>query len=263
MPKYNEATYINKLFNKRGNTIKLYGSFTNTSTPTEHKCSDCNTIFITKPINLLHGSVHGCKACGIKLRTAVHRKSGKVYKKEADNLGWIVKDKDYVDDNTRINHRCKDCNKNRTLYPNQILCQGAKCKCKWRKVNKRTKQNRSSTISKIWLETIERKFRIKIEHAWNGGERVIISKGRYCHVDGFNSRKNIVFEFLGDRFHGNPNVFSSKNRCHPFDKSVTAGELLDKTRKRTRFLKSLGYRVLFVWEKDFNKGLLFSSRDRL
>ena len=266
--KLSHEDYVNRLFDKTKGAISVVETYVLSTTKIKHQCNDCNRIFLCKPLDMLHNHVHGCRDCGFKIRTKQLTKKGFVYAKEALDLGWNIRNKDYVNDNTKINHTCIHCKTERALYPNQILCQGAKCHCKWKSRNYNISPNGSpigvSKISKLWFECLEKRYRIKIQHAWNGGEHVVFYKKRKIYVDGYNKRKKIVFEFYGDVFHGNPNVYSSKIKCHPFDKDITAGELLVKTRQRTAILKKLGYRVLYVWERDFIKfDKLFSGYDRL
>lgn len=69
-------------------------------------------------------------------------------------------------------------------------------------------------------------------------------------VDGFDPESNTVFEFLGDYWHGNPDKYKSGD-MHP-KKKVTYSELLHKTMENLNKLKSLGYTVKYIWEKDWN-----------
>jgi hypothetical protein len=71
--------------------------------------------------------------------------------------------------------------------------------------------------------------------------------GKYL-VDGFH--KNIVYEFLGDWWHGNPAVFN-REEIHPFIKK-SYGELYKNTLDKIKELKKLGYKVRYIWEKDWN-----------
>jgi hypothetical protein len=102
-----------------------------------------------------------------------------------------------------------------------------------------------------WLLYEEKKNNISIQHALNGGEYKIPNTKYY--VDGFCKDTNTVYEFHGDVFHGNPLLYQSDERCHPYNKNVTAGELLNKTIKKEQKLKQLGYNVVIIWESDFDK----------
>jgi len=88
-----------------------------------------------------------------------------------------------------------------------------------------------------WLDSLnitERQFRI----------------GRYV-VDGYDPITKTVYEFNGDFWHGNPDVFKKDDYNHVLKK--TFGELYEKTIKKEVNLKNIGYNVISIWENDFNK----------
>lgn len=63
-------------------------------------------------------------------------------------------------------------------------------------------------------------------------------------VDGYIPEEKTIYEFLGDYWHGNPeNPKSRKNRA----------SLYEKTMERLSYLKSLGYKVFYIWENDWKK----------
>jgi hypothetical protein len=68
-------------------------------------------------------------------------------------------------------------------------------------------------------------------------------------VDGFDPETNTVYEFLGDYWHGNPEVYDPDD----YNKSCskTFGQLFDETNKRLEHIKSLGYNIITKWENDY------------
>jgi DNA-directed RNA polymerase subunit RPC12/RpoP len=67
-------------------------------------------------------------------------------------------------------------------------------------------------------------------------------------VDGIKGNK--IFEFLGNYYHGNPKIYKSKEYnqiCHK-----TFGELYKITKRKLTLLKNEGYKVYYIWEKDWN-----------
>ena len=70
-------------------------------------------------------------------------------------------------------------------------------------------------------------------------------------VDGYDSKTNTIYEFLGDYWHGNPNV----HNLNDFNKvcKKTFSELYKNTKNRFNKLKSLGYTIKYIWENDWNK----------
>jgi predicted Zn-ribbon and HTH transcriptional regulator len=107
-----------------------------------------------------------------------------------------------------------------------------------------------SAVALKWLNWIENKHRIKIQHAANGGEFVI--PGTKYRVDGYCKETNTVYEFYGDKFHGNPKVFKASDKPNPYSKK-TAKELLEQTNRRKRRIRSLGYKIRTIWESNWIK----------
>ncbi|HEC66276.1 MAG TPA: hypothetical protein ENI23_13385 [bacterium] len=70
-------------------------------------------------------------------------------------------------------------------------------------------------------------------------------------VDAFDPQTNTVYEFLGDYWHGNPEIFSAEE-INQVNKK-TFGELYKETLKRLESLRNAGYNVVHIWEKDFKK----------
>lgn len=104
---------------------------------------------------------------------------------------------------------------------------------------------RMSAVSQLWLDELEvpdsfREFKISTTR-------------RKFIVDGFDPSTNTVYEFLGDFWHGNPKVFcpdkmNSKTGC-------TYGKLYLETLNKVEELKEAGYKVVYIWEKDFRDKL--------
>lgn len=70
-------------------------------------------------------------------------------------------------------------------------------------------------------------------------------------VDGYDPSTNTVYEFYGDYWHGNPEVYNSDeiNRST----NTTFGDLYKNTLKREDSLKKCGYNLITIWEKDYNE----------
>ena len=72
-------------------------------------------------------------------------------------------------------------------------------------------------------------------------------------VDGYDLENKIIYEFLGDYFHGNPEIYDENEyneTCH-----TTHGNLYKKTTERFFYFKSLGYVVKYIWENDWKRYL--------
>lgn len=100
-----------------------------------------------------------------------------------------------------------------------------------------------------WLNIIAKHENIFIQHAENIGEFHI--PHTTLHADGYCKQLNTIYEFYGDRFHGNLQLFPPNYKCHPFTNETTK-YLHDKTLERERNIKKLGYNVISIWENDYN-----------
>jgi G:T-mismatch repair DNA endonuclease (very short patch repair protein) len=73
--------------------------------------------------------------------------------------------------------------------------------------------------------------------------------GRNFKVDAIIDK--VIYEFYGDYWHGNPNRYNPND----INKSVkkTFDELYKKTMKREKELTDCGYKVVSIWESEFEK----------
>lgn len=107
-----------------------------------------------------------------------------------------------------------------------------------------------SNVQIKWLNyrTIRDGF---IQHSDNVGE-YIIPNTKLC-VDGYNEKTNTIYEFQGDFWHGNPDVYNLDS----INKKVnmTFRELYDKTINKINTLQNMGYNVVYIWENDWTKAI--------
>ena len=108
-------------------------------------------------------------------------------------------------------------------------------------------EERQSEIALKWLKYVESELGHSIVKKGNNGEKKI---GQF-RVDGFDSETNTVYEFLGDYWHGNLDVFSSDTLNKTLN--LKMGDLNDMTMARLTTIKSQGYNVVTMWESDFKK----------
>ncbi len=81
-------------------------------------------------------------------------------------------------------------------------------------------------------------------------------ENRQCYVnrfyfDGYDEKTKTVYEYLGDYFHGNPEIYKTDDINKLVKKSF--GQLYKETFDRLNNIKSLGYNVKYIWEKDWNE----------
>lgn len=110
-----------------------------------------------------------------------------------------------------------------------------------------------------WLEHVSSTTNVNIQHAGNRGEYRI--PGTRYSADGFCYETNTVYEFYGDKWHGNLARFRPDDKCHPLDRGVTALQLHNKTIERENNLIKLGYQVVTIWELDWDKYLTTTTKE--
>lgn len=114
-----------------------------------------------------------------------------------------------------------------------------------------------SRIAIEWLQEVEKTKKIKLRHALHkqGEYRINYKdhngKNKYYFIDGYHVATKTVYEFHGDRWHGNPNKFHPDD-VNPVSK-VTYGMLMKNTLHKELRLRNMGYKYVCIWESEYNK----------
>lgn len=114
---------------------------------------------------------------------------------------------------------------------------------------KQSKQYSKQAIK--WLDDLAKRFNLKIRHAKNGGEFGIRLGKKVHHVDGYCAEYNIVFEYHGSRWHGNPTVYYVDEAVNPYNHNQTAFDLLKRTLLLEQKIVKAGYNYVRIWDSDF------------
>jgi len=194
-------------------------------------------VFNQSPQNHLAGK--GCQQCGRMRRIASQTDTRDVFIEKAISVHddkYTYDEVVYLKSNVSVLLKCKKHGEF-WIAPNKHL-QGRgcpRCSC------------RSSTPSMEWLNLISVKY--EIAHAGNGGEFHIPATRFFA--DGFCEKTKTIFEFHGDYWHGNPSRFGAD--VVNMSTKTTFGELYEKTVERQKIIECLGYRVVVMWESEWNK----------
>jgi hypothetical protein len=214
----------------------------------DYKYSDENIIVICKihgefeqtPNSHLQG--RGCNKCGVIIRSNKARNTLEEFIEKAILVHGDKYDYskvDYVSRHTNIIIICKIHGEFEQDAGNHLL--GANCyKCS---------NNGFSKSSILWLDFLSKYYNINIQHAENDRE-YLIPETKY-RADGFCKENNTIYEFHGDFWHGNPNIYKD-NDINIITK-CTYKELYDKTLIRENKIKELGYNLITIWENDWKK----------
>ena len=195
------------------------------------KCNRCNEFFMQRPATHVLGK--GCWNCGGSkpLNENFVIESIKIHEERYDYSKVC-----YINVSTQVELRCNSCKKTFMIRPDSHL-KGVGCSC--------YRNNFKSKIEQKWLSTINipKQF-------W----QYRIPKTRYI-VDAF--KDGIIYEFYGTYYHGDPREFESSE--FNLRSQKTHGELFLKTIERHNFIESLGFKIKYVWQLDFDNGKLFSD----
>lgn len=212
--------------------FKVLGQYINNSTPILHNHIVCGKDSLISPKSIMNQGRLGCSHCG------------KVFKQTTQ--GYIEKLKDseyelleeYTGSKDKLLHRHKVCGTEFVIRPNDILSGHGCSTC--------AKGRNYSKLAIEWMNTFNNP---NIIHAENGGEQKVAG----YRVDGYDPTTNTVYEFHGDRYHGNLDIYKPNELCHPFDKTVTADELWQYTFDRMDLIAKEA-NLIYIWENDYRKG---------
>jgi len=91
-----------------------------------------------------------------------------------------------------------------------------------------------------WLDSFNIKIRNKI---------IWLNSKKYIFADGLDEETNTIYEFYGDYWHGNPNVYDQDKNCFT---NQTFGDFYKRTIKREKLIKKAGYNLVTIWESDYD-----------
>ena len=198
-------------------------------------------VFTTSPDNFIHG--HGCSKCGWESTSNQQRYTTDKYKIIALDIHgenrFDYTDVVYTNMKSIISLRCiKHNHKFDTVAELHITAPvtGGCCHC-------RKFITKTSKMCDNWLNDAEKKSGYIFQREWN------IPYTKYI-ADAYCTETNTIYEFQGDFWHGNPNLYDS-NAINPV-KKCTFRELYNKTSVKTNVIKGLGYNFIEIWEYDWN-----------
>ena len=88
-----------------------------------------------------------------------------------------------------------------------------------------------------------------IQHMINNEEGEFKIPNSHYHADGYSKENNLILEYHGDFWHGNPKIYNP-NDVNRVSKK-TFGELYDKTVKKRKFCEDAGFNYIEIWESEW------------
>lgn len=211
-----------------GDKYTYIETYKNAKTKIAMRCNQEHPVFYQNPNSHLNGQ--GCPVCGQKLIDDSKTKSHEKFLTEArcvhgDKFIYIG---NYQKGVIKIGIRC---DKGHIFYQTPAShLKGAGCP--------RCSPNISKPATE-WLDTlgvVTREIRIP---------------GTKYTADGYDKATNTVYEFHGSYWHGDPTKY-------PPDKmnktcNMTHGELYRLTIEKETIIRSLGYKLVVLWESEWDK----------
>ncbi len=189
----------------------------------------------------IHWSGSGCRACGVDDMANAQRRTTTEFIQRANEVHsneYDYPDTIYVSAHAKVIIHCKKHGSFEQDPSNHLAGFGCKA-C--------TPAGYSKPAVE-WVSFMSSYHGIAIRHAGNGGEVVV--PGTQYRADGYSD--GCVWEFDGDYYHGNPKLYA-RDKVFPHSKtgSVTFGDNLARTVRKRVVLRSLGFKVIHIWESQW------------
>lgn len=187
--------------------------------------------FWQMPANHLNNE--GCPSCA-KIRVAnFHRSNTQEFIEKSNPIFENLYDYslvDYINDFTKVIIICKNHGSFEKTPSHHLQRQGCPL-C-------------NQTVSNIeikWLDLLEipKEFR----------QAYLKIRDYIIKPDAYNPNTKTIYEFYGDYWHGNPDVFDP-HKINPSNKK-TFGELYKRTLLKEAIILGDGYNLVSIWEADF------------
>ena len=227
----------------------IHSEYKNGSSRITIHCETCNHDFKKRAASHLYynlgksGRRTGCPHCGAMNRNERFRelqKSRHIPRDQiiadlqaqcGDEYELIDLETNYQDLSTKIPVRHRKCGRVFTPVPINFRAGKKKCPhCVHRVSNNETR----------WLDFLG----VEQRQLWI----TLPNRKRIC-VDGYDPRTNTIFEFHGDYWHGNPNLYPAAGINGRTKR--THGESYQRTLAKEQAILAAGYRLVTIWESEW------------
>ena len=232
------SEFIRRATEKHGNKFdySLIENFKGMSIEVPIRCNTCRHVFHQNPSN--HTGGYGCPNCAGYYVYGTDSFIEKARKTHGDKYDYSKSV--YIESKVEVkNIYCKICNKYFDQLANVHIGRDGKgsgcpyCAC------------RSSSVENEWLDflNIPKKYR----------QSKFKISGKLIKTDAYDPITNTVYQFHGDYWHGNPQVYNPE-LVHGH-KGIKMKEMYEKTIIRDELIKQAGYNLIVIWEKDWEASL--------
>jgi hypothetical protein len=206
-------------------------------------CNKCKEYFVQ--VAEAHVAGRGCHKCGLlqSIKAKYSNTDEFIHKSKQignNNINYDYSCTIYENNRKKVNIKCLTCNNIFKITPNWHLLGGGCTIC----------NHRTSNMAREWLRYIQTTFNIILQ-TFDSDEGEYRIAGTKYSADGYHPATNTIYEFNGDFWHGNPNVYAPDKMNNV--KKATMEELYRKTKEKKEKCISLGYKWIEIWEYDWNK----------
>lgn len=183
-----------------------------------------------------HKSGSGCPACGKRKSELSRRLSHEEVIRDFVNKHGTRYDYskvDYINDATKVTVICKKHGEF-LIAPGSHKARHGCAKCS---------SGNISNAEVKWLDLL------LIPHHYR--QKLLNINNRRIRVDAYVPETNTIYEYYGDFWHGNPEIYNQDD-INPRNKK-TYGALYQETKIKKRFIISAGYNLIEIWESEFLK----------
>lgn len=235
MPKLsNKIDFIKKAQNIHGNKYNYDKSiYKNANTKLAIYCKKCNEYFNQIPNKHINFK-QGCRKCTglLKLTLDEFIKKSKIIHKEKYDYSKV----NYINAKTNVIIICNKC-KIEFLKTPDCHMGNKESGCPHCSIN-----NISKSETK-WLDSLN----IPLEYR---NKFVYLNNNKF-KPDALDPINKIIYEFNGDFWHGNPKIYNP-DKTNPLSK-ITYGKLYQNTLEKEKIFKENGYKIITIWESEWNK----------
>lgn len=80
-----------------------------------------------------------------------------------------------------------------------------------------------------------------------------IEENRGFFYDFYDKEHNVLIEYNGSCFHGNPKLYEARDTPNPFDKNLTSDSIWQRDRLKRDIALKKGYRLIILWDTYANE----------
>lgn len=99
------------------------------------------------------------------------------------------------------------------------------------------------------------KENIHIRHILNHPNGEYKIPGTRYRADGYCEETNTIYEFHGDCWHGNPEIYAPDDYLNFYRPDTPASVLYQETIEKEKYIQDQGYNLIVIWRSNYLQSL--------